>query len=105
MADTVLWYRDLSSDKLWGIADYQGRAITFWGKRGGKLDFKLLNASEQKGAEKKADKKRRDGYRDTSFEELEVELPGFKNEFDYQISMAILGDGFRYTSAATLAGK
>ncbi len=104
--EVVLWCRDGTSDKLWGVADYQGRAITFWGRRNKELAFKLLSSSEQAKLHKTIEKKRKDRcYKDSSFDELEAETPGFKAEFDQMLLVAILGDGFKHTSLETLQGN
>lgn len=103
--DVILWCRDGTSDKLWGVADYQGRRITFWGRRNRELSFKLLSASEQRKIEKTIEGKKAKGYRETSFDELERETEGFKAEFDQMLLVAILGDNYKHTSVATLAGK
>ncbi len=105
MTDIILWYRDLSSDKVWGVADYHGRQVTFWGRRNKELSFKLLSASEQRKIDKTVEKKKAKGYRDSSFEELDTATPGFKAEFDSMITMAILGDNFKHTRNSTISGS
>lgn len=102
--EVVLWCRAGTSDKIWGVADYKGRAITFWGKRNTELSFKLLNDSEFRKLDKVIAKKKRDNYMVSSFAALEEETPGFKSQFDQMLMMAILGDGFRHTSPDTIAG-
>lgn len=105
MNDIILWYRDLSSDKVWGVADYHGRKVTFWGRRNKELSFKLLSASEQRKIDKTVEKKKAKGYRESSFDELEEATSGFKAEFDSMITMAILGDNFKHTSSSTISGS
>jgi hypothetical protein len=101
--EIVLWNTEGTSDKVWGVVPYKDRAIRFWGARKAELAFKLLSAKEQRDAEKLANKKRRDGYRDSSFEALEAEQEGWRGNFDQMLLMAILGDGFTATKPEVIA--
>lgn len=105
ITEIVLWNTQGTSDKVWGVVAYQSRAIRFWGKRTAELAFKLLDAKEQAGAEKIADKKRKDGYKESSFEALEVEQEGWRENFDQMLMLAILGDHFTATKPSVLNGR
>lgn len=103
--DTVLWFHSGSSDKIWGVVDYNGRAVTFWGRRTSELAFKLLSDSEQRKIEKTIEKKKASGYVETTFDALNDITPGWKSNFDQMLMMAILGDNYRHTTLGTILGK
>lgn len=90
--ECVLWNNEGSSDKIWGVTDYRGQPVTFWGKRTAKeLTFKLVEDDPKKLADKK---KRARGYKEISFEKLEELDPGFKERFEGMIVLCIVTDNF-----------
>ncbi len=89
--DHILWNTVGTSDKLWGITHYGEKTVTFWGKRGAKLTYKLLDEYE---ALDLMNQKKKKGYVVTTFEAIEDITPNFKEEFDYGLTICVLGDGF-----------
>lgn len=94
----MLWNQDGTSDKLWGITESQGQTITFWGRRGALLTYKRIDIDEALTLRSKKLKK---GYRVSSFEEIERETPRFFEEFESNLVMCLLGDGFHGESYKT----
>ncbi len=91
--ECILWNYGDGHDKLWGVTSYQNQYASFWGRRGNQLTFKKLPADEDiyKLIETK---KRKRGYRETSFNELEGLDPDFRAEFDHMLIMCIMGNSF-----------
>ena len=87
----ILWNRDGTSDKLWGITEAQGETVTFWGRRGKVLSFKHVSVGE---AMKLRDKKLNNGYRTTTFATIEANTPDFRDMMDEQLVICVLSDGF-----------
>lgn len=90
MFNVVLWNNEGTSDKIWGVTDYQGQTVSFWGRRDRELQFKLVDGDVHTMLEKK----RKRGYHDSSFEELEAMGPGFRERFDHMLVLCIVSDGF-----------
>jgi hypothetical protein len=89
----ILWNHVGTSDKVWGVTDYHGRAVSFWGPRAHSLRFKLHAVGED--VEKLIRKKKSDrDYRESSFADMEIMKPGFQQDFDTMLTMCICGDGF-----------
>lgn len=82
-ATTVLQFKEGTSDKIWGYRTMSDNTLSFWGRTGGTLAFKVYR--NRYDAEKVARTKRRKGYRDAS--SIEV-LP---QDFDGQLMLAALG--------------
>ena len=89
--ECILWNRDGTSDKLWGITETQGVTVTFWGRRGKTLTFKRITADE---ASRLREKKLKNGYLETTFETIEDNTPDFRTMMDEQLTICVLSDGF-----------
>jgi hypothetical protein len=86
--ECVLWYRDARSDKVWGVVSYTGRPVSFWGRRTGELQFKILSEKE---AEKLKAKKIGKGYREVTFVDLG---PTFEDDLMTKLTLCILSENF-----------
>jgi hypothetical protein len=84
------WCRDGSSDKVWGAiclqeatASYRGdgKFVTFWGRRGAKLQTKIIEGTSwdvHKLFLKKQDK----GYKEVEKNELDEVYPEFQKDLE-----------------------
>ena len=89
--ECILWCNSGTSDKLWGVTTYEGKPVSFWGRRGRDLRFKLISKNDaETGRRKKLEK----DYNPTTFDAIEAVTPGFTTEFNTMLTMCILGDGF-----------
>jgi predicted DNA-binding WGR domain protein len=77
--DCILWNQDGTSDKLWGFTERNGQTFTFWGRRGKALQYKFV---EQAEAERLKNAKMKKGYEPSSFDAIENETTGFREEFE-----------------------
>lgn len=76
------WCREGNHDKVWGIIrlrDYD--CVTFWGRRGAKLQTKLIKASAWE-ADDLFDKKLKKGYQVIHEWKLDEVYPEFKNDLE-----------------------
>lgn len=84
------WCREGTHDKVWGImriADYD--CVTFWGKRGCKLQTKQIKVSRYDSSvmfRKKVDR----GYRQVYQWELEKIYPEFQDDLEKTAVLALL---------------
>lgn len=75
-----------NSDKLWGFASVYGKVYNFWGKRGGKMQFKRWVspgawADVETACRAKAREKTNKGYRELTPQEVEEIWPNFLDDF------------------------
>ena len=76
------WCREDKHDKVWGIIQLQDNdCVTFWGRRGAKLQTKLVKARPWDADElfrKKANK----GYKEIEEWQLDEVYPEFKSDLE-----------------------
>ena len=91
----VGWCRDGVHDKVWGVillsktAGYKTKYASFWGRRGGKLQTKIFDASEWAVKEifqKKLDK----GYKKINHNDLDRVYPEFREDLEKTAIWAML---------------
>jgi predicted DNA-binding WGR domain protein len=74
-AKKVLWFKDEKHDKVWGfIAVGDEQWVTFWGRRGAKLQTKAWEGSLSDGIAM-LDKKVQKGYREVGADFLDDVYP------------------------------
>ena len=83
------WYTDSkeNADKVWGIiklnGDHRdGNYVSFWGRRGKKLQTKLHKDEVLWGMEDLAHKKEKKGYRKINRAELDTVYPDFQQDLE-----------------------
>jgi hypothetical protein len=82
MYEHIGWCKEGTHDKVWGIIrlrDYD--CVIFWGRRGAKLQSKLIKASAWH-AETLFEKKLNKGYKIILENELEIVYPEFKSDLE-----------------------
>lgn len=83
------WCREGNSDKVWGAICLQepeysyseGKFVTFWGRRGAKLQTKIVEGNNwelHKMFQKKLDK----GYKEVEKNELDEVYPEFQTDLE-----------------------
>ena len=82
------WFKDGTSDKIWGILKVGDAYYNFWCKRGAKMQFKSIDYP-------KYDHKRKKGYREISDSQLETIYPGFFDEAQSNLVFALMADKVR----------
>lgn len=82
----VLQFKEGTSDKIWGYRTMSDSTISFWGRSGGTLAFKVYRSWIE--ADEVARTKRRKGYRDVVGSQQEQSLPA---DFEGQLMLAALG--------------
>jgi hypothetical protein len=98
------WNNEAGHDKVWGYVLFDGvKLYNFWGPRGKKLAFQEheYDASRPfsgmaRQLETRAAAKTRKGYRQIDSKDIETEIPGFKLEFEKQLTIAKMFERFRY---------
>ena len=91
------WYRDekTNSDKVWGVIFLQEninnapdfswgkkhKCVTFWGRRGSKLQTKLWEGSDYDAVDMFM-KKQSKGYKSVEFDELNEVYPEFQQDLE-----------------------
>jgi predicted DNA-binding WGR domain protein len=76
------WYQEGKHDKVWGIIRLQGfDCVIFWGRRGAKLQTKLIKASVWETGDL-FDKKRKKGYQSVREYELNEVYPEFQQDLE-----------------------
>ena len=84
------WCREDNHDKVWGIIRLQDtKCVTFWGRRGAKLQTKIINANSWV-AEDLFIKKLRKGYVRIGQHELDNVYPGFQEDLEKTAIWAML---------------
>lgn len=81
------WCRDeeTNSDKVWGIIkltgdDYTGSYVSFWGRRGKKLQTKIYKDQSDWIMEHMADEKEQKGYQPIDENRLNTVYPDFEKD-------------------------
>lgn len=82
----VLRFNEGTSDKIWGYRTMSDNTISFWGRTGGTLAFKIYRSWVE--ADEVARTKRRKGYRDVAESLQDQALPA---DFEGQLMLAALG--------------
>lgn len=82
--DSCLWYRDYSSDKVWGIVQANGSPVSYWGRRGKELSFKVL--TDRKAATLMKNKIAK-GYREVQYADLG---PDFESDMMMKLTLFLL---------------
>ena len=95
--ECILWNNDGTSDKLWGITHYNDHTVSFWGRRGRELQFKLISESDARNGY--VAKLRKKGYRETTMTNIENITPGFAENFRHMLVLCIMGDNFHRMNA------
>ncbi len=84
------WCRKENHDKVWGIIHLGGTNwVTFWGRRGSKLQTKMLQCSIW-GAYELFQTKRKKGYVEIEENELEQVYPEFRQDLEKTAIWAML---------------
>ena len=84
------WCREGNSDKVWGAIclrepEYSysdGRYVTFWGRRGAKLQTKILEDKNSWELQEMFQKKLNKGYQSVSKSRLDEVYPGFEQDLE-----------------------
>lgn len=83
------WCKEGNHDKVWGIiclsepTPYRndGKYLTFWGRRGAKLQTKIVDGADW-SISKLSDNKMRKGYKEIERNGLDDVYPEFKNDLE-----------------------
>lgn len=76
------WCQEDKHDKVWGIIRLQdNQCLTFWGRRGAKLQTKIIYVSLWEASDLFS-KKRNKGYKEIEEYELDKVYPEFKNDLE-----------------------
>lgn len=84
------WMKEGTSDKVWGMILLQkggdgrwhtNKYVSFWGRRGAKLQTKLVECSLYE-AEKMFDKKLNKGYQSVNKDRLDEVYPEFQSDLE-----------------------
>jgi predicted DNA-binding WGR domain protein len=83
------WCRDeeANADKVWGIMkltgdNWRGTYVSFWGRRGKKLQTKMHRDTYEWDVEKLADSKERKGYKKIKRVDLDSVYPEFQADLE-----------------------
>ena len=81
------WCHEDNHDKVWGIIkingdDWEGNYVSFWGRRGKKLQTKIYEKSYQYDMERLYEKKEDKGYQEIDFEKLNTVYPDFEKDLE-----------------------
>lgn len=83
------WCRDeeANADKVWGMIKltgdgWQGTYVSFWGRRGKKLQTKMHKDTYEWNMEKLAEQKEGKGYRPIKKDELDTVYPEFQQDLE-----------------------
>ena len=83
------WCRDeeANADKVWGIMKLTGNGwtgsyVSFWGRRGKKLQTKLHKDEYEWNMEKLSDKKEGKGYKKINKDQLDTVYPEFQADLE-----------------------
>lgn len=88
------WCREGTSDKVWGVIplreeNWQGKYVIFWGRRGKKLQTKILEDSTW-GINDKIDSKKERGYVEVDTTRLNELYPEFESDLSKTAMWAML---------------
>jgi predicted DNA-binding WGR domain protein len=88
--DHIGWCKEGIHDKVWGIIRLDGDScVTFWGRRGSKLQTKVIKASWWE-ANNLFGKKLNKGYQEIKPSQLEQVYPEFKSDLEKTAIWAML---------------
>lgn len=87
------WCKEGVHDKVWGLIllsedisefryNYPCKYLSFWGRRGAKLQTKLIDGITTYQAEDLFDKKLRKGYKSIRKSELDTVYPNFEKDLE-----------------------
>ena len=82
------WYKDNTSDKIWGILKVGDAYYNFWCRRGAKMQFKAIDYPKYGHKQKK-------GYVEITDSRLEQIYPGFFDEAQSNLVFALMADKVR----------
>jgi hypothetical protein len=82
------WFKEGTSDKIWGILKVGEAYYNFWCRRGAKMQFKKTLSLKYYH---KADK----GYKSITSQKLEEIYPGFFDEAQSNLVFALMADKVR----------
>lgn len=82
------WFKEGSSDKIWGILEVGGANYNFWCRRGARMQFKRTDSMKYWH---KSDK----GYRSITAEKLEEIYPGFFAEAESNLVFNLMAGKVR----------
>lgn len=82
------WYKEGTSDKIWGILQVGEAYYDFWCRRGAKMQFKATKDLKFRHKEKK-------GYKAISTAQLEAIYPSFFDEAQSNLVFALMADKVR----------
>jgi predicted DNA-binding WGR domain protein len=92
------WNRDeeTNTDKVWGIIRlngdrWEGNYVSFWGRRGKKLNTKTYESIPYWQVNKLTDEKIKKGYLEIDQEKLDSVYPDFKSDLEQTAFWASLG--------------
>lgn len=79
------WCKEDSHDKVWGVIklngdQWDGNYVTFWGRRGKKLQTKIYKNEHYWNIDKLADQKVNKGYKKIEQNELNTVYPEFEED-------------------------
>ncbi len=84
------WCKEDNHDKVWGIIRlHDNDCVTFWGRRGAKLQTKMIKASYWE-ADDLFRKKRNKGYKEIEEYQLEDVYPEFRQDLEKTAVWAML---------------
>ena len=90
------WCREGTSDKVWGVIPLQkfefgqtGKYVIFWGRRGNKLQTKVIEDSKW-GISDKIDSKKDRGYVEVDTTQLNELYPEFESDLSKTAMWAML---------------
>lgn len=82
------WYKEGTSDKIWGILEVDGKCYNFWCRRGARMQFKATNTRKYYHKEDK-------GYKSITSAQLETIYPNFFDEAQSNLVFALMADKVR----------
>lgn len=85
----IFWCKDGTHDKVWGVMELRqpesyhskGKYLTFWGRRGAKLQTKLWEGKAYE-ADEQARKKMNKGYDEIDQRRLDEVYPEFQSDLE-----------------------
>jgi len=90
------WCREGTSDKVWGVIklthsdNYWNDYLTFWGRRGKKLQTKLLRETGTYDVDRLIESKQLKGYQEINHLALDEVYPEFQNDLEKTTIWAML---------------
>jgi hypothetical protein len=93
------WCREGTHDKVWGIIRLKSddvkwyapcKFVTFWGRRGHKINYKIWNGTLNECNKQIGDKQRKSGYKEISQNRLHEVYPEFEQDLENTTIFAVL---------------